>query len=142
MKNKRIVSVILIITLLVSLSIPSQSVSAKSKLLCKDKNIEIYFKQVKKGKIYLTYKNKSSKDLDVDITFMKINGKSYYNDWINEKTVVSKETRNVKVVVYDEDGNEINYKFKKGKISGQFKYSSDDGKIYGKKLNFKNKNVG
>ena len=142
MKNKRIVSVILIITLLVSLSIPSQNVSAKSKLLCKDKNIEIYFKQVKKGKIYLTYKNKSSKDLDVDITFMKINGKSYYNDWINEKTVVSKETRNVKVVVYDEDGNEINYKFKKGKISGQFKYSSDDGKIYGKKLNFKNKNVG
>ncbi|MCI5588070.1 MAG: hypothetical protein MR384_09345 [Lachnospiraceae bacterium] len=142
MKNKRIVSVILIITLLVSLSIPSQSVSAKSKLLCKDKNIEIYFKQVKKGKIYLTYKNKSSKNLDVDITFMKINGKSYYNDWINEKTVVSKETRNVKVVVYDEDGNEINYKFKKGKISGQFKYSSDDGKIYGQKLNFKNKNVG
>ena len=142
MKNKRIVSVILIIALLVSLSIPSQNVSAKSKLLCKDKNIEIYFKQVKKGKIYLTYKNKSSKDLDVDITFMKINGKSYYNDWINEKTVVSKETRNVKVVVYDEDGNEINYKFNKGKISGQFKYSSDDGKIYGKKLNFKNKNVG
>ena len=42
----------------------------------------------------------------------------------------------------DEDGNEINYKFKKGKISGQFKYSSDDGKIYGQKLNFKNKNVG
>ena len=142
MKNKRIVSVILIIALLVSLSIPSQNVSAKSKLLCKDKNIEIYFKQVKKGKIYLTYKNKSSKDLDVDITFMKINGKSYYNDWIYEKTVVSKETRNVKVVVYDEDGNEINYKFNKGKISGQFKYSSDDGKIYGKKLNFKNKNVG
>ena len=58
MKNKRIVSVILIIALLVSLSIPSQNVSAKSKLLCKDKNIEIYFKQVKKGKIYLTYKNK------------------------------------------------------------------------------------
>ena len=136
MKNKRIVSVILIITLLVSLSIPSQNVSAKSKLLCKDKNIEIYFKQVKKGKIYLTYKNKSSKDLDVDITFMKINGKSYYNDWLYEKTVVSKETRNVKVVVYDEDGNEINYKFKKGKISGQFKYSSDDGKIYGKKIKF------
>ena len=136
MKNKRIVSVILIITLLVSLSIPSQSVSAKSKLLCKDKNIEIYFKQVKKGKIYLTYKNKSSKDLDVDITFMKINGKSYYNDWLYEKTVVSKESRDVKVVVYDEDGNEINYKFNKGKISGQFKYSSDDGKIYGKKIKF------
>ena len=142
MKMKKSISVFLIFALLVSLIVPSQNVSAKSKLLCKDKNIEIYFKQVKKGKIYLTYKNKSSKDLDVDITFMKINGKSYYNDWLYEKTVVSKESRDVKVVLYDEDGNEINYKFKKGKISGQFKYSSDDGKIFGKKLNFKNKNVG
>ena len=139
---KKIVSLLMTLVLLVSLSMPCQGVSAKSKLLCKDKHIEIYFKQVKKGKIYLTYKNKSSKDLDVDITFMKINGKSYYNDWLYEKTVVSKESRDVKVVLYDEDGNEINYKFKKGKISGQIRYSSDDGKIYGKKLNFKNKNVG
>ena len=136
MKMKKSISVFLIFALLVSLIVPSQNVSAKSKLLCKDKNIEIYFKQVKKGKIYLTYKNKSSKDLDVDITFMKINGKSYYNAWLYEKT------RDVKVVMYDEDGNEINYKNKKGKISGQIRYSSDDGKIYGKKLNFKNKNVG
>lgn len=139
---KKIVSLLMTLVLLVSLSMPCQGVSAKSRLLCKDKNIEVYFKQVKKGKIYVTYKNKSKKDIDVDITFMKINGKSYYNDWDNEKTVVSKEIRDVKVVIYDEDANEINYKFKKGKISGQFEYSSDDGKIEDKKLNFKNINVG
>ena len=139
---KKIVSLLMTLVLLVSLNMPCQSVSAKSKLLCKDKNIEVYFKQIKKVKIYVTYKNKSKKDLDVDITFMKINGKSYYNDWDNEKTVVSKEIRDVKVVVYDEDANEINYKFKKGKISGQFEYSSDDEKIKDKKLNFKNINIG
>ncbi len=60
---------------------------------------EKYNQFAQKDKIYVTYKNKSKKDLDVDITFMKINGKSYYNDWDNEKTVVSKEIRDVKVVV-------------------------------------------
>lgn len=138
---KKIVSLLMTFVLLVSLNMPCQSVSAKSKLLCKDKRIEVYYKQVKKGKIYFTYKNKSKLDIRVDVRFMKINGKPYYNDY-EGKIVVSKESRNVKLELYDEDGEDVNYKFKKGKLSGQFEYFSEDDDIsYYGKLNFKNKNI-
>ena len=141
MKMKKSISVFLIFALLVSLIVPSQNVSARSKLLCKDKRIEAYYKQTKNGKIYFTYKNKSKLDIRVDVTFMKINGKSYYNDY-EGKVVVTKESRDVKLVLYDEDGEEVKYKFKKGKISGQFEYFSEDDDItYHSKLNFKNKEI-
>jgi len=138
---KKIVSLLMTLVLLVSLSMPCQGVSAKSKLLCKDKHIEIYFKQVKKGNIYFTYKNKSKLDIRVDVRFTKINGKSYYNDY-EGKVVVAKESRVVKLELYDEDGEEVKYKFKKGKLSGQFEYfSRDDDISYYGKLNFKNKKI-
>lgn len=141
MNMKKFVSAVLTFALLVSLNIPSQKASAKSVLLCKDKRIEVYYKQSKKGKIYFTYKNKTKTDIRVDVTFMKINGKSYYNDY-EGKVVVAKESRDVKLEVYDEDGEEVNYKFKKGKLSGQFEYFSDNDNVSCRsKLNFKNKQI-
>lgn len=141
MSIKKIVSVLLTLALLVSLSIPSQSASAKSTLLCKDERIEVYYKQSKNGKIYFTYKNKTENDIRVDVTFMKINGKSYYNE-CEGKVVVRGESRDVKLVLYDEDFEEVNYKFKKGKLSGQFEYFSDDEDVScHAKLNFKNKQI-
>lgn len=138
---KKFISVILTMVLLISLNTPCQNVSAKSKLLCKDKRIEVYYKQTKKGKIYFTYRNKSKLDIRVDVRFIKINGKSYYNDY-EGKVVVAKESRDVKLELYDEDGEDVKYKFKKGKISCQFEYFSEDDDIsYHAKLNFKNKNI-
>ena len=137
---KKFVSLMLIFALLLSKA-PCETASAKTKLLCKDKRIEVYYKQTKKGKIYFTYKNKSKLDIRVDVRFIKINGKSYYSDY-EGKVVVAKESRVVKVELYDEDEEEVKYKFKKGKLSGQFEYFSEDDDIsYHAKLNFKNKNI-
>lgn len=137
---KKFVSLMLIFALLLSKA-PCETASAKTKLLCKDKRIEVYYKQTKKGKIYFTYKNKSKLDIRVDVRFIKINGKSYYSDY-EGKVVVAKESRVVKLELYDEDEEEVKYKFKKGKLSGQFEYFSEDGDIsYHAKLNFKNKNI-
>ncbi|KQC86046.1 hypothetical protein [Butyribacter intestini] len=137
---KKFVSLMLIFALLLSKA-PCETASAKTKLLCKDKRIEVYYKQTKKGKIYFTYKNKSKLDIRVDVRFIKINGKSYYSDY-EGKVVVAKESRVVKLELYDEDEEEVKYKFKKGKLSGQFEYFSEDDDIsYHAKLNFKNKNI-
>ena len=139
-QSKKIVSVMLIFALLLSKA-PCETATAKTKLLCKDKRIEVYYKQTKKGKIYFTYKNKSKLDIRVDVRFIKINGKSYYNEY-EGKVVIAKETRDVKLELYDEDAEEVNYKFKKGKVSGQFEYFSQDRNIsYYGKINFKNKNI-
>lgn len=137
---KKFVSLMLIFALLLSKA-PCETASAKTKLLCKDKRIEVYYKQTKKGKIYFTYKNKSKLDIRVDVRFIKINGKSYYSDY-EGKVVVAKESRVVKLELYDDDEEEVKYKFKKGKLSGQFEYFSEDDDIsYHAKLNFKNKNI-
>lgn len=137
---KKFVSLMLIFALLLSKA-PCETASAKTKLLCKDKRIEVYYKQTKKGKIYFTYKNKSKLDIRVDVRFIKINGKSYYSDY-EGKVVVAKESRVVKLELYNEDEEEVKYKFKKGKLSGQFEYFSEDDDIsYHAKLNFKNKNI-
>ncbi len=124
---KKFVSLMLIFALLLSKA-PCETASAKTKLLCKDKRIEVYYKQTKKGKIYFTYKNKSKLDIRVDVRFIKINGKSYYSDY-EGKVVVAKESRVVKLELYDEDEEEVKYKFKKGKLSGQFEYFSEDDDI-------------
>ena len=139
-QSKKFLSVMLIFALLLSKA-PYETASAKAKLLCKDKRIEVYYKQTKKGKIYFTYKNKSKLDIRVDVRFIKINGKSYYNEY-EGKVVIAKETRDVKLELYDEDAEEVNYKFKKGKVSGQFEYFSQDTNIsYYGKINFKNKKI-
>jgi hypothetical protein len=89
-------------------------------VLCEDKRIKISLKEIKKGKIYFTIENKSSENIEVFADIFELNGKSY-------KSSVSKEIQpgfkyNCKLELYDEDYNEVNYKFEKGKLKGSFKY--------------------
>lgn len=107
-----------------------------NKLLCKDKNIEIYLTKVKNGEIYLKIKNKTSKDMWVYDDYFYINGECYYNTFMFQE-VYAKTECNFKLEVYDENWDEkIPYTFSGGKFKGQVSYTSDDSEIYDVELKF------
>lgn len=92
-----------------------------NKLLCEDENIAIILKEIKNGKIYFTYKNKTLEDVRIDLTYIELNGVGYYNDYAG-KVVASGKTRDVELEILDENANEIRYSFDSGKICGTFDY--------------------
>ena len=98
-----------------------------NKLLCKDKNISVYLKEIKNGFAYLEVKNNSDIDFIFYDDYFVINGETYYDMSIYD-TMYAGLSRTLKVFRYDENYNEDNCGFSAGKIKGQFEYYGYDAR--------------
>lgn len=98
-----------------------------NKLLCKDKNIAVYLKEIKDGFAYLEVRNNSDVDFIFYNNYFVINGETYYDMSIYD-TIYAGLSRTLKVFRYDEKYNEDNCGFSAGNIKAQFEYYGYDKK--------------
>lgn len=107
-----------------------------NQLLCEDKTIKVYLKEIKNGWLVLDVTNKSSKDYYFGVSFLKFNGNCFYDDFTVD-TIYANKT---KQIIIDNDFFKCidnpydNYCFTGGTLSGRFYYYKDNDETTG--INF------
>lgn len=114
-----------------------ENATTYNKVLCEDDNIKVSLKEIKNGKIYLSIQNKSETEKEILGAGFEINGE-FYNDILWE-CVQGGFTKNVKLILYDADDKEVNYKFESGTFKGAIRYyvSEYDDKVLKFDVNIK-----
>lgn len=113
----------------------TEKVQTYNKLLCKNDYLSVYLKEIKNGKIFLEIKNKSKHDFYAYTDYIQLNDEIYYTGGISE-TFYAGLSKIVELKLVDENYDNIDYHFTKGKFKGQLTHYATEESINPNDLKF------
>lgn len=113
----------------------TEKVQTYNKLLCKNDYLSVYLKEIKNGKIFLEIKNKSKHDFYAYTDYIQLNDEIYYTGGISE-TFYAGLSKTVELKLVDENYDNIDYHFTKGKFKGQLTHYATEESINPNDLKF------